>query len=168
MHFDIALRDLSSTDAPRLQELANNKKVWLQLRDRFPHPYSIEDAEWFINYAQTNDQEMIKAIISNNELCGVIGAISLDDVYAGVGEVGYWLGEPHWSQGIGTKALQLFIDLCQSGRLYSRLEAGVYSNNLASMKLLEKCGFHKEGIRTARITKNEKVLDEHCYGLILS
>jgi len=166
MHSDIHLRDLNSKDHKELSIIANNRKIWINLKDRFPHPYSEDDAELFIRYAQTNGKEVVKAIISNDNLCGVIGVIPQEDVHAHVGEVGFWLGEPYWSQGIGTTALLLFIESYISGK-YQRLEAGVFSNNIASMKLLEKCGFIKEGVRRSRIIKDGVTQDEHLFGLLL-
>ncbi len=167
MGYKVTLRDLTDNDATTLAAIANNKKIWLQLRDRFPHPYKLDDAKWYINYAQTNDKEIIKAIVADDVLCGVIGAINHEDVYAHVGEVGYWLGEAYWSKGIGTKALMLFIEYCRSNKLYQRLEAGVFSNNKASIKVLEKCGFQIEGIRLSRIIKDGQTLDEYFCGLRL-
>lgn len=167
MRSDVLLRDLTTDDQKSLAQIANNRKIWLNLRDRFPHPYSEGDAEWYINYALTTEKELIKAITVDDNLCGVIGAISQDDVYSHVGEVGYWLGEPYWSKGIGTRALQLFIDLCRSDYGYQRLEAGVFSNNLGSIKLLRKCGFIKEGVRQSRIIKDGVTMDEHVFGLII-
>ena len=75
MGYKVTLRDLTDNDATTLAAIANNKKIWLQLRDRFPHPYKLDDAKWYINYAQTNDKEIIKAIVADDVLCGVIGAI---------------------------------------------------------------------------------------------
>jgi len=165
MRSDVLLRDFTTNDQKHLSIIANNRKIWLKLRDRFPHPYTEDNAEWFINYAKTNNKEIIKAVMAQGELCGVVGAIKQEDVYGHVGDIGYWLG--YWSMGIGTQALRLFIELCKSEYKLLRLEAGVFSNNIASMELLKKCGFQSEGIRRSRIIKDGVTLDEHMFGLIL-
>jgi RimJ/RimL family protein N-acetyltransferase len=48
----------------------------------------------------------------------------------------------------------------------TRLQAGIFNTNPASMRVLEKAGFVKEGIARKAIIKNGVVLDEHCYGLV--
>ena len=48
-----------------------------------------------------------------------------------------------------------------------RLYATVFDYNLVSMRVLEKAGFKKEGIMKSSAVKDDKILDEHLYGLVL-
>jgi len=162
----VSLRNLTDSDASSIALIADNRKIWLNLRDRFPHPYSLDDAKWYVNYAQSTKDEIIKAIIYESELSGVIGVIPKDDVYSHVGEIGYWLGEKYWRKGVATQAVRLMIEFCQEELALSRIEAGIFGNNYGSMRVLEKCGFQKEAIKKSRINKNGQILDEHFYGLV--
>jgi len=103
----IILRDLTDSDSPAIASIANNRKIWINLRDRFPHPYSLEDAKWYVSYAQSTNDEIIKAIIYESELSGVVGVIPKDDVYRHVGEIGYWLGEQFWGRNCLYHGLKL-------------------------------------------------------------
>lgn len=164
---DIRLRPLERSDASTVATLANNREIWLNLRDRFPHPYSMQDAEWYINYVLDNEVEIVLGITYEGDLVGVIGVIKLDDVYSQGGDLGYWLGQPYWGKGIMTGALELFTTYCKDHLKLRRLEAGVFGSNLGSMRVLEKNGFKREGIRSSRIIKDGQEMDEHMFGLLL-
>jgi len=164
----VHLRPLVNNDIPYIADLANNKLIWLNLRDRFPHPYSKADAKWYVDYVKSNKTEYVLGIAVERQLAGVVGVIYQEDVYAGVGEIGYWIGQPYWGRGVMTQAIRLFIEVCQNELSFRRLEACVFSSNPASMSVLIANGFIKEGIRKSRIIKDGQVLDEHLFGLVLS
>ncbi len=95
---DISLRRLKTEDAQDLTNLANNKKIWGNVRDLLPHPYRLEDAEKFIKFALKKSADYHFAIDLRNEFCGVIGIHPQKDVYRKNVELGYWLGEPYWNK----------------------------------------------------------------------
>ena len=66
--------------------------------------------------------------------------------------VGYWLGRPYWGRGVGTRALQLFLQRERVRPLY----ADPFSGNTASVRLLEKCGFERSG--TVRYGQAEHIM----------
>ena len=67
------LRPFQLTDKLSLVKHANNKNISDNLRDRFPYPYTIEDAEWFINFVLKNNNPVTNFIIEiNNEAAGSI------------------------------------------------------------------------------------------------
>src|SRR5680860_264695 len=107
----VKLRKLKLSDTTQLAQLANNKKIRENVRDRFPHPYTEKDGEDFIELQSKNDTEQVFAIVRNGELCGLVGLIFQKDVYRKSAEIGYWLGEPYWGQGIGTKAVELIVQI---------------------------------------------------------
>lgn len=96
------LRRLTTADAPQLTTYANNPKIAVNLMDRFPSPYTLENAHWFINYAAENEGESVFAIDQGEGLIGIISLIFKPDIYAASAELGYWLGEPFWGQEIMT------------------------------------------------------------------
>ena len=106
---NVSLRKLNFSDKTQLVRLANNKKIWENIRDRFPHPYTEKDAEAFIEMQDKNDIEKVFAIQFDGKLCGLIGLIFQKYVYRKSAEIGYWLGESFWGQGIATKAVELIV-----------------------------------------------------------
>ncbi|MEJ0102090.1 MAG: GNAT family N-acetyltransferase [Bacteroidota bacterium] len=105
---EIILRPLVDDDQIPMARLANNKKIWDNLRDYFPHPYSETDAAFFITENKDQDPPMIFAIEYNGQFCGVISLIQQSDVHKNSAELGYWLGEPSWNKGIVTKAVKTY------------------------------------------------------------
>ncbi len=162
----IKIRKLELSDTLELAKLANNKNVWNNLRDYIPYPYSESDAETFINFTQTQNPQQSFGIECNNELCGVISLILQNDVYRKSAEIGYWIGQPYWGNGIATKAVKLITQYGLKKLNLIRIYAGVFENNIASMRTLEKNGYSKEGVFRKAIIKNGKTLDEHRYFIL--
>ncbi|MGI9542083.1 MAG: GNAT family N-acetyltransferase [Cyclobacteriaceae bacterium] len=160
---EIKLRELRPTDKSQLTFLANNKKIWDNLRDFFPHPYAESDAESFINLTTAEAPKQTFAIEHNGELCGVIGLVAQEDIYKRSAEIGYWLGEPYWGQGIATKAIELMTVYGFEELKLVRIYAGIFEYNITSMHVLEKNGYKKEGVFKKAIWKNGKIYDEHRY-----
>ena len=149
-----------------MARLANNKKIWNNVRDQFPHPYSEKEAETFIRNQSKDASTVNFAIEYNGEFCGVIGLILQKDVYRNSAETGYWIGEPFWGKGIATKAVELIVAHGFKELKLIRIYAGVFEYNTASMKVLEKNGFQKEGISKKAVDKNGKFWDEHRYFIL--
>ena len=76
MHLQLeqcVLRDWQDNDAPALAEGANNRKVWLQLRDIMPHPYSLEDAKSYLRQVSQNPDKKTFCIEIDGRVAGAIG-----------------------------------------------------------------------------------------------
>ena len=162
----VSLNALADAHKERLVFLANNKKVWDNLRDYFPFPYRTADAESFIHAVKEQAPQMSFGIFFRQELCGVISLVPQEDVYRNNAEIGYWLGEPFWNKGIGTLAVKLITSYGFRQLNLKRIQAGIFEFNKASMKVLEKNGFRKEGIFRQSICKNGQFWDEHRYAII--
>ena len=162
----ISLRSLKLSDKTRLAQLADNKKIWDNVRDHFPHPYSKKNAEEFIQLQNKNDTEKVFAVDYRGELCGMIGLIMQEDVYRKSAELGFWIGEPFWGKGIATKAVELTIRYAFDELKLVRIYAGVFEYNLGSMKVLEKNSFKKEGVAKSAVYKNGRIWDEHRFALL--
>jgi [ribosomal protein S5]-alanine N-acetyltransferase len=163
----IVIRPLELTDVSDLASLANNQKIWEDVRDYFPFPYTIKDAEWFINHSL--EMTMIEnfAITYKGVFCGVISANVQTDVYRKSAEMGYWVGEPFWGKGIATEAVKLIAKYAFENLGVNRLFSSVFEYNPASMKVLEKNGFVKEGVFRKAIFKKEQLWDEHKYAKLV-
>ena len=68
------------------------------------------------------------------------------DIYARTAEIGYYVGEPYWGQGIASEAIGKMVQYGFEVLDIIRIYAGVFEHNKASMRVLEKNGFVFEGI----------------------
>jgi RimJ/RimL family protein N-acetyltransferase len=159
----IKLRPLRINDKFRLAELANNSKIAVNLRDGFPHPYTIEDAEKFIENFGVQIPQQVFAIEYDGEYTGNIGLHKATDVYRMSAEIGYFLGEPYWNKGIMTRAVNLICDYGFKNLDIVRIHAGIFEFNPASMKVLEKCGFKLESVAQKAIFKKGALWSEMKY-----
>src|SRR5579859_7168800 len=101
------LRAPALDDAPSIAKYANNRNVWLNVRDRFPHPYALEDAKHWIGSVADESPRVTFAIEVDGEACGGIGLALHHDIERISAEIGYWLGEPLWGRGIITEAVEV-------------------------------------------------------------
>ena len=157
------LRAWSPGDAASLVKYADNPRIACHLRDAFPSPYTREDADRFIALATGPGRHLYLAIDMGGEAVGGIGIAPLEDVKRRTAEIGYWLAEPFWGRGIATDAVRALIPVAFEHREIVRLEAGIFSDNPASMRVLEKSGFCREAVHKKAITKNGRLLDEVMY-----
>jgi ribosomal-protein-alanine N-acetyltransferase len=150
-------------DAESLARHANNRKVWLALRDLFPHPYTIQDAHEFLQRA-INEQPITKFSIEiDGVAAGGIGIHLREDVHRRTATVGYWLGEDFWGRGIMTEAVTAFTDFWSDNSPLHRVSAEVFANNPASARVLEKAGFIFEGRLKKNVIKDGELLDSLLY-----
>lgn len=157
----IKIRPLEVSDKTELAKLANNKKIWNNLRDSIPFPYTESDAGFFINLTKKEEPKQTFGIEYEGKLSGIIGLVIQKNVYKKSAEIGYWIGEPFWGNGIATKAVELITKYGFDKLDLNRIYTGVFEYNIASMKVLEKNGYEKEGIFKNAILKNDKICDEH-------
>ena len=160
------LRELRETDAEAIVQHANNRKIWRNLRDRFPNPYSLTDAHQWIEITASEIPQTTFAIVVNGEVSGGIGLIVGDDVYFRTAEIGYWLGEEHWGKGIIPEVVNAVAEYGFEHLKLLRIWAQVFAWNPASMRVLEKCGFINEGLLRQSVFKDGTAIDAVCYALI--
>jgi [ribosomal protein S5]-alanine N-acetyltransferase len=160
------IRPYTETDAESLARYANNIKIWRNLRDGFPHPYSLDNAKEFIQMVQRQDPLVFFAIASAREVIGGIGVMPGQDVHRLTAEMGYWLAEPYWGKGIMTEAVQRFSDWAMGHLGLVRIFAEPYSHNSASSRVLEKAGFQLEGTMRQHAIKEGRLVDMLLYAKI--
>ena len=104
---DFILREWKYEDAENISIAANNPKIAGNLRNVFPSPYTIDDAKWYVNdcISREGKKQITRAMVVDGKAVGSIGISIKDDVYEKSGELGYWLAEDYWRQGITSRAV---------------------------------------------------------------
>ncbi len=159
------VRSWRATDVERLPNHANNRNLWLNLRDRFPHPYTPDDAVRWIEHVVQTQPETDFAIDVGGEPVGGIGVVLHEDVERCNAEIGYWLGERYWGRGIASAALQAFTAYAFDAFGLTRIYALPFAHNRASARVLEKAGYRFEGTLRRSAIKDGVVLDQLLYAM---
>lgn len=154
------LRPWRRGDEPALVRHADNRNIWINLRDRFPHPFTADAARAWIDQNEAHQGPPLNlAIEVDGEAAGGVGLEPLGDVFRHTAEIGYWLAEAHWGRGIVTEALRLTTAYAFDAFAYERLEAGVFEWNPASARVLEKAGYVLEGRHRRAVVKDGRMGD---------
>jgi [ribosomal protein S5]-alanine N-acetyltransferase len=163
----LVMRPWRASDLEALVRYANNRKIWLNVRDRFPHPYTAADAHGWV--ARCADDEVAPHNFAIEFQGGAIGGIGMeffDDVHRLTAEIGYWLGEPFWARGFATRALKAVTQYAFATFDLRRIQATVYEWNPASARVLEKAGYTLEGRLRNYIVKDGRVGDALIYAIL--
>ncbi len=164
---EVELRPWKFSDAPELASLANNRKIWDNARDQFPHPYTLKKADEWIAAVRGHKPTCNYAIIADGELAGGVGIVLQEDVARCSAEIGYWVGEPFWNRNVATLAVMKIIPIAwKENPILTRIYGQIFDFNKASMRVLEKCGFHLESVRKRSCIKNGVVCDDHIFVLL--
>lgn len=164
----IELQALKHSEAKQLATLANNKKIWNNLKDYFPHPYTELHAKQFIQSKIHEEPTLTFGVHQNKTLVGLISLEPLRDIYRKSAIIGYWIGEPYWNRGIAQQAVAQICSYGFTTLNLNRIQTGVFEHNTASMQVLLKNGFQEEGIFKAAAYKNNLFLNEHKFALLKS
>jgi len=161
------LRPWKKEDSESLAENTNNRKIWVNLVDTFPHPYTLKDAgEWISLCQRKEKQKTTFAIEIDGKAVGSIGFEIKKGHHQKIASIGYWLGEKYWGKGIVTEALKLVTKYAFETFNLVRIEAAVFKWNPASARVLEKAGYILEAELKKRVFKDGKITDELMYYLI--
>ena len=162
----LRIRPWRRDDLDALLRHANNPKIAGNLRDQFPHPYTRRDGIDYLNYLRAMDVPMSLAVEYEIEAIGGIGfKLGVDIARLSV-EMGYWLAEPYWGRGLTTRAVIAAADWAFGNYGVVRIFAITFSHNVASMRVLEKAGFEREGLLRRSAIKNGLVLDQVMYSKV--
>src|SRR5215475_7865769 len=161
------VRSWTNDDLAPLVKYADNRKIWLNLRDRFPHPYTRRDGRDFIQLARSQRPETMFAIEVEGEAAGGIGFVPNSDVERVSAEIGYWLGEPFWGRGIATEALVAVTRYAVDTFKLTRIFAVPFAWNEASCRVLEKAGYVLEARLRRSAIKDGRITDQMQYAFIV-
>ena len=154
-----------------LQELvaqANDRAVWRNLFDTFPHPYTPEDAEFWIQHTAESEPSCHLCILVGGRVAGGIGIEVGSGTESKTGQFGYWLGTEYWGRGIATTAASAMVSHARLRMPLARLQAPIFAWNPRSMRVVEKAGFHREAVLRSNVFKDGELIDSVLYALILS
>ena len=160
------VRSWQASDLSSLVQHANNRNVAINLRDRFPHPYTGRDGRAFIKMARQMRPESFFAIAVDGAAVGGIGFVLQHDVDRVSTEVGYWLGESFWGRGIATEALIALTRHAIETHGFTRAFAVPFAHNTASCRVLEKAGYVLEARLRRSAIKDGQVVDQLQYAFI--
>jgi ribosomal-protein-alanine N-acetyltransferase len=160
------VRSWASSDVDSLVRNANNREIWINLRDRFPHPYTPRDGRRFIRAAQNMEPETFFAIEIDGAAAGAIGFVLQSDVDRVSSEIGYWIGQPFWGRGVATEALVAVTRLAIERHNLTRVFAVPFAHNTASCRVLEKAGYVLEARLRRSAVKDGQILDQYQYAYV--
>ncbi|HEV8283866.1 MAG TPA: GNAT family N-acetyltransferase [Chitinophagaceae bacterium] len=163
----VVLREWKKSDATALAKIANNKKIWDNVRDRLPYPYTKKDAKEWLALVKKYQTVTTFCIEADGEMAGSIGFTLKEDVYRKNAEIGYFIAEEYWGKGVATEAVKQIVDYIQKNFEIVRVYAEVFEYNKSSMKVLEKNGFYLECIRKKAAVKNDMILDDYVWVKLL-
>jgi RimJ/RimL family protein N-acetyltransferase len=161
----IYLKPWAIEDAIILAESLDNIKIWNNLRDYLPSPYTLEDAQTFIEKQKDLFPLQNFAIVCDEQIVGGIGINLLSDIYKMNVELGYWIAEPYWGVGIATEAVRQMTPYVFENFEINRIVAEVFEYNKTSMRVLEKNYFHLETVSRKGILKNSLLYDNYIWVL---
>ena len=160
------VRSWRPSDVDSLARYANNRSIWLNLRDVFPHPYTRRDARDFIRGIRQRTPETTFAIAVNDEAVGSIGFVLHPDVERVSAEIGYWLAEPFWGRGLTTQALIAVTAYAMRTHGLTRVYAVPFAWNTASCRVLDKAGYVMEACLRYSAIKDGRLTDQMQYARI--
>lgn len=166
---EISFRQWKKEDAAALAKAADNPHIAENLRNVFPSPYTLADAQWFIHDCIAHEQEegqLLRAVLLDGEAVGSISVCRGSDVYEKSAELGYWLAESEWRQGIMTQAVRLICREAFQTMEIVRIFAEPFAHNTGSRRVLEKAGFTYEGTMRDGVFKNGQICSYCMYSLL--
>lgn len=152
-------------DEASLVANANNYQIWRNVRDRFPYPYTLDDARDWVGLASRESPPSNFAIVVAEKAVGGIGLIFRDDINRCRAEIGYWLGEAYWGRGVVTESVRAVTAWAFETFDLASIYAGVLEWNPASMRVLEKAGYTFEARLRKAMIKENLVMDEFIYSI---
>jgi RimJ/RimL family protein N-acetyltransferase len=159
------LRPWRPGDEDSLARHANDRGVWIHLRDRFPHPYTRTDAEHWVRLASGRTPPTDFAIAVGGQAVGGIGLVLHDDVERCSAEIGYWLGREFWGRGLATAAVRGLTGYAFAAHGLTRVYALPFADNAASLRVLQKAGYRCEGRLHRAAVKDGVVHDQVLYAI---
>ena len=172
----LTLRPMCADDIPAFVPLLDDFEVVKNLT-HIPHPYTEADGREFIALTEKKRSAGLSlnyaVLVGGERFIGFCTANIEDDSgrrHPGSRELGYWYGRPFWGNGYATEAAHAVVEHAFEALGASALTSGVYVDNPASARVLQKLGFWKTGTaerncvsRGAIVIANEVLLTREAF-----
>jgi len=162
----LVIRSFRIEDAESYSKYANNYNIWRFLRDEFAHPFTLAHAKEYIEKICLPNESSYFAIDYQGTAIGDIHIVKQTDILRLSGFLGFWLAEEFWGKGIMTEAVKAVTKYAFEKLDLIRIFARVFSNNSASIRVLEKAGYELEGRFKNAIVKEGIILDQLQYAIL--
>ncbi len=164
------LSEFRGSDKDALIEHLNDRDIYDRTL-RIPFPYSAQDAdEWLALVARITKQQGCPVHwVVRGAADALIGSCGFEGFQVGKShraEVGYWLAKPFWGRGIMTAVVQRLCQHAFEQFGLVKITAHVFPHNLASARVLGKCGFQEEGFLSKHFLKDGQFLDARLFALL--
>lgn len=160
-----SLRIIESSDLESFAFHANNFNIAKNLTNAFPHPYTLENGKVFLEMLAKQTPRNVLGIDIDGKICGAIGVHFQSDIYEKNAEMGYWLAEPFWGNGIMSRAIPQMVKYAFNNFEIARIFARPFGTNIASQMALKKAGFVLEAVLKDTFFKNGEILDEWIFAV---
>lgn len=162
------IRKWELTDAKDLAKTLSNTKIQDNLRDGLPYPYTEQDGIAYISAMLSADENdtFAFAITVEEKAVGSIGVFRQSNIHRQTAEMGYYIAEEYWGQGMMTEAVKQVCRYVFEKSDIIRIYAEPFAYNAASCRVLEKAGFQYEGTLRKNAVKNGKIIDMKMYSLL--
>ena len=156
------------SDANDLAAALSNTKIQDNLRDGLPYPYTEQDGIDYISAMLSADENEVFAfaILVENKVVGSIGVFRQGNIHRRTAELGYYIAEKYWGNGLMTEAVKQICRYVFEKSDIIRIYAEPFAHNIASCRVLEKAGFEYEGTLRKNAVKNGKIIDMRMYSLL--
>ncbi|MGI9528749.1 MAG: GNAT family N-acetyltransferase [Acidimicrobiia bacterium] len=161
----VELRPYSWDMLEGLVAAADDERIPRYMGDQFASPYTMQDAETWLEVATKNDPPTQYALFVDGALSGGLGGFPASGENTGDVEIGWWLHPDHWGKGIMSACARALVDEFLGNRDYMRLWAPVMHPNVASGRVAEAAGLTFEGTFPSAYLKGGVRYDQHNYGI---
>src|SRR5271167_4806834 len=136
------LRRPVEADASAIIAIAGDWEVARRL-GRVPHPCTLEDIRFFMERVVPSEPTWAIVMRRTEELVGIISLAPHGERQCA--ELSYYVGRPHWGQGLATEAAQSIVRMSFDAMGYAKLTSRYHADNPASGRVLAKLGFQPVG-----------------------
>jgi len=157
------LRPFKKTDYKVLAKKINHRDIYRNTL-HIPYPYKESDAVTWLKkivnqYKKKSQTNFHLAIEVDNEVSGCVSLMQIEPGHKA--ELGYWLAKQNWRQGIMSQAVAQMVRVGFKKFKLKKIYAYIMTKNVASLKVLRKNGFYKEGLLVQHVKKDGKLKDEY-------
>ncbi len=157
----LSVRSWQSGDESYLALNANNKNISDAMPSKFPHPYTYDDAVYWIKHNKNKLQQNNFAVIYDNEPVGNIGFAKGKVQNQNTGNITIWIGKEYWGKGIAFEVIIFFAGYCFNKFGVKKLSVKTSFDNKRAISLFNRTGFKKENT----FIKGNNISDELIFSL---